>query len=439
MNETYARWFRASTPYIRAHGGRTFVVMLGADALDSDNAANIVHDLALLHVLGVRLVVVHGANVESDGPVTPSRLADIQAAVAAARSRLESLFTTGIPLSPLRDRHIPLTSGNLVTARPIGVVDGVDQLAAGTLRRVHVDVIRALLGADSVVLISPVGYGTTGAAYALRVEQLAAHVAGDLGADKLIAYDAVGRIGDRSDLTTDELACVRATWVHDARTARRIDALDDACRRGVPRAHLIGFDDDGVLLRELFTAEGAGTQVSDGDYRVIRRAVATDAGAVIELLRPLEASGALAPRPPELIERRIEDFFVAELDGTLTGCCALFPLDDTTAELACLVGGDAVGPRLLDSVEQAARASNVRRLFALTTQAVDWFLGQGFAKTAVDVLPVDRKALYNYRRNSHVLVKDLAGEPGPASDDGNTASKLDSSDSLLRRSIGSDR
>ncbi|MDE0442278.1 MAG: amino-acid N-acetyltransferase [Gammaproteobacteria bacterium] len=407
MNETYARWFRASTPYIRVHSGRTFVVMLGADALDSDNAVNIVHDLALLHVLGVRLVVVHGANIESDGPVTPSRLADIQAAAATARSKLESLFTTGIPLSRLRDRHIPLASGNLVTARPIGVGDGVDQMAAGTVRRVHVDVIRDLLGADSVVLISPLGYGATGATYALRVEQLAAGIAGDLAADKLIVFDAARRIADRSDLNTAELKQLRATWDHDDRTARRLDALQEACRRGVPRAHLIGFDEDGILLRELFTAEGAGTQVSDGDYRVIRRAGPADAGAITELMRPLEASGALATRPADLVERRIESFYVAELDGAITGCCALFPLDADAAELACLVGGDAVGPRLLDAVEQAARASDLRRLFALTTQAVDWFLEHGFAKTSVDALPVDRKALYNYRRNSHVLVKEL--------------------------------
>ncbi|MDE0178873.1 MAG: amino-acid N-acetyltransferase, partial [Gammaproteobacteria bacterium] len=303
MNEAYARWFRASTPYIRAHSGRTFVVMLGADALESDNAVNIVHDLALLHVLGVRLVVVHGANIESDGPVTPSRLADIQAAAATARSKLESLFTTGIPLSRLRDRHIPLASGNLVTARPIGVVDGVDQMAAGTVRRVHVDVIRDLLGSDSVVLISPLGYGATGATYALRVEQLAAGIAGDLAADKLIVFDAARRIADRSDLNSAELKQLRATWDQDDRTARRLDALQEACRRGVPRAHLIGFDEDGVLLRELFTAEGAGTQVSDGDYRVIRRAGPGDVGAITELMRPLEASGTLAPRPADLVER----------------------------------------------------------------------------------------------------------------------------------------
>lgn len=407
MDETYAGWFRASTPYIRAHRGRIFVVMLGADALASESAVNIVHDLALLHVLGVRLVVVHGAEAEPYGPVTPSLLADIQAAAATARAKLESLFTTGIPLSPLRDRHIPLASGNLITARPIGILDGVDQLAAGTVRRVHADVIRDLLGVDSVVLISPVAYGNTGAAFALGVEGLAATVAGELGADKLIVYDGAGRIAERSDLTTDELRQLRGTWEHEPGTARRLDALAEACRRGVPRAHLIGFHEDGVLLKELFTAEGAGTQVSDGDYRVIRRAVPADASAITELMRPLEASGALAPRGADLIEHRIESFFVAELDGALTGCCALFPLDANAAELACLVGGDAIGPRLLDTVEDAARSAGVHRLFALTTQAADWFLEHGFAKTAVDALPVDRKALYNYRRNSHVLVKDL--------------------------------
>ena len=407
MNENYARWFRASSPYIRAHRGRTFVVMIGADALASGNAVNIVHDLALLHVLGVRLVIVHGADVEAEGPVDAGLLDDIQASAALARSKLESLFTTGVPLSPLRNRHIPLAGGNLVTARPVGIVDGVDQLAAGAVRRVHVDTIRDLLDADSVVLVSPVGYGTTGAAYSLCAEKLAATIAGDLGADKLIVYDAVERIAGRSDLTTDELRHLKTTWEHDARTGRRIDALGDACRRGVPRTHLIGFVEDGVMLRELFTAEGAGTQVSDGDYRVIRPAEAADAGAVIELMRPLEASGALAPRPPDLIERQIESFFVAELDGTLTGCCALFPLDGDAAELACLVGGDAVGPRLLEAVEHAASAVGVRRLFALTTQAADWFIEHGFIQASVEALPVDRKALYNYRRNSRVLVKDL--------------------------------
>ncbi len=381
--------------------------MLGADAQASDNLVNIVHDLALLGVLGVRLVVVHGAGARLDGPVTEAELAAAQAATGAARAGLEALFTTGIPQSPLRNRHIALVSGNLVTARPTGVVDGVDQLAAGQPRRVHVDVIRGLLEAGNVVLISPMGYSATGAAYVMAPETVAAVVAGELGADKLILYDAARRIADRGDLTSRELAAVRAAAEFDAVTAERLDALAEACRRGVKRAHIIGFGEDGVLLRELFTAEGAGTQVSDHDYRLVRRATAADVGAVVELIRPLEAAGALAPRSRDRVERDIASFFVAELDGALTGCCALLPHPQGVAELACLVGGDEVGSRLLGAAQDAARQAGLKRLFALTTGAADWFVERGFALASVDDLPVSRKALYNYRRNARVLTKEL--------------------------------
>ena len=405
--DTFSPWFRASAAYIRAHRDRTFVVMLGADALASDNIGNIVHDLSLLHVLGVRLVVVHGAGGSVDGPVCATHLETLTASAGDARTKLEALFCTGIPASPLRDRHVPVVGGNLVVARPIGVVDGIDQLNAGEPRRVQVDVVRALLDAGNVVLVPPFGYGANGSVYALSPECLAPVVAGELVADKLIVYDAATQIARRGDLTSADLARVRATWHHDVLTAKRLDALAQACRRGVQRAHLVGFGEDGVLLRELFTAEGAGTQVSDGDYRIIRRAVPTDAEAIMHLIRPLEASGALVRRERDSIEQDLCNFFVAELDGMLTGCCALLRLDDTTAELACLVGGDAVGPRLLAAVEEAAVAAGVTRLFALTTQAADWFLDHGFARSSVETLPVDRKALYNYRRNSHVLAKDL--------------------------------
>ena len=407
MVDAYAQWFRASTPYIRAHRGRTFVVMLGADALASEALVNIVHDLALLDVLGVRLVIVHGATCEVDGPLSADQFEAAQGAANAARAKLEALFTTGIPQSPLRNRHVALVSGNLVTAQPAGIVAGVDQLGAGKPRRVQADVVSALLAAGNVVLLPPVGYSTSGAAYFVTPETLAVKAAVDLSADKLIVYHSTSRVAERGDLTTRGLADLVAGNAFDTVTSRRLRALAEACRGGVDRAHLVGFAEDGVLLKELFTAEGAGTQVSDGDYRVIRRATASDVGAIVELIRPLEDTGVLVRRSRDRIERDIGEFFVAELDGSLTGCCALHQLGDGNAELACLVGGDSVGSRLLVAVEEAGRAAGAERLFALTTTAVDWFLEHGFAATAVAELPADRQGLYNYRRNSKVLLKGL--------------------------------
>ena len=409
MTETYARWFRASTPYIRAHRGRTFVVMLGADALASPALVNIVHDLALLDVLGVRLVVVHGATTDVFGPLDVEDLDAAQAGANAARARLEALFTTGIPQSPLRNRHIAVVSGNLVTAQPLGVIAGVDQLGAGKPRRVQADVVRDLLAAGNVVLLPPVGYSASGAAYFIAPETLAVRAAADLCADKLIIYDTQSRVAATGDLTTAGLADLRREGAFDTRTDRRLAALGEACREGVKRAHLVGFADDGVLLEELFTAEGAGTQVSDGDYRLIRRATAADVGGIVELIRPLEDAGVLVRRSRDRIERDIGGFFVAELDGALTGCCALLHLggDSESAELACLVGGASVGPRLLAAVEEAARNAGVGRLFALTTTAADWFLEHGFRVVDVADLPADRRSLYNDRRNSKILLKEL--------------------------------
>ena len=411
MIDPYAQWFRAASPYIRAHRGRTFVVMLGADALACANLPNIAADLALLHVLDVRLVIVHGAEGLADcpaAPVAPAELAAIEGAVAQARVRLEALFAAGIPHSPLRNRHVPLVGGNLVAAQPAGVVDGVDQQAAGCVRTVYADAIRALLDAGNVVALGPIGYGA-GGSYAIGPVTLAARAAVDLGANKLIVYDHAARIAGRSDLTSGELEALR-TGPRDASvlpSEARLDALAAACRGGVARAHLIGFE-DGALLRELFSAEGVGTQVSDGDYRVVRAATADDVDAIAALIRPLEESGALVRRSPDRLAEDIGHFLLAELDGAPTGCCALLPLAGDAAEVACLVGGGAAGARLLDAAEASAWASGWRRLFALTTQAEDWFLERGFRRATADCLPAGRKARYDYERNAKVLLKELS-------------------------------
>ena len=411
MSDPYAQWFRAASPYIRAHRGRTFVVMLGADALACANLPNIAADLALLHVLDVRLVIVHGAEGLPDcpaGPVAPGELAAAESAAAKARVRLEALFAAGIPHSPLRNRHVPLVGGNLVAAQPIGVVDGVDQQAAGCVRTIRADAIRALLDAGNVVALGPIGYGA-GGSYAIGPAPLAARVAVDLGAEKLIVYDGAGRIAGRTDLTSGELAELRTgrCEASDLPSDARLDALAAACRGGVARAHLIGFE-DGALLRELFSAEGVGTQVSDGDYRVVRAATADDVGAIAGLIGPLEESGALVRRSPARLAEDIGHFFVAELDGTPTGCCALLPLAADAGEVACLVGGGAAGARLLDAAEASAWANGWRRLFALTTQAEDWFLEHGFRRATAACLPAGRKAHYDYERNAKVLLKELS-------------------------------
>ena len=432
----YARWFRDSTPYISAHRHKTFVVMVGGDAIVHDNVTHIVHDLALLSVLGVRVVLVHGARPQIDAAVaaaglTPRfhdhhRITDqatieqVESAVARVRVRIEGLFSMGLPNTPLHNTKIHVLSGNLVTARPFGVVDGVDHLFTGRARRIHSERIHQMLNERCIVLISPLGYSPSGEAFNLSSEELAADVAIALGADKLIAFDAASAVIDadgkpRSDVSPSELDTLLESGTFEPATRLRLRELLRACRAGVPRGHLIGFDDDGALLRELFTAVGCGTQISEDGFQHIRRATAEDVAGIVELIRPLEKAGVLVRRPRDRLEREIDRFFVAELDGNIVGCCALYPFEDAVAgELACLaihpsyrLDTGAHGAALVRKIEAEARRLGLEQLFLLTTQTRDWFKEQGFADVTVNDLPAPRKAMYNYQRNSAVMTKTL--------------------------------
>jgi amino-acid N-acetyltransferase len=424
---TYARWFRGSTPYISAHRNKTFVVLLSGEAIEHVNVTNIVHDLALLHVLGVRLVLVHGARPQIERALPESfyhehrRVTDesamsaITAVVGQIRTRIEAMFSTGLPNSPMHNVDIPVVSGNFVTAKPVGIVDGVDHLFTGMVRRFDDKRIHAHLDSGALVLISPIGYSPSGQAFNLSAEDLAAEVAKGLPADKLIMFDEIAYVRDAngnrvSTLTPGDLEQYLAAL--DTATRHRLHNLQQVVRGGVPKSHLVSFEEDGALLAELFTAEGVGTQIVEQQHRGVRQARPEDVAGIVEVIRPLEESGALVRRERDRLEQEIDNFMVAELDGIVVGCCAVYPYSEQ-AELACVgvhenyQSGNGIGPSLLAAAEQRARQVGATQLFALTTQTRDWFLEHGFKDAAPEALPQQKQKLYNWQRNSAVMVKPL--------------------------------
>lgn len=439
--EQYARWFRASTPYISAHRGRTFVVLLSGEAILHGNLVNIVHDLALLNVLGARLVVVHGARPQIDRALPDSRfhtylgitrrITDAAAMDAVAgvhgqlRAELEALFSTGLPTSPLHNTEIQLVTGNFVIARPIGVLDGADHQLAGQSRRVRANGINAALDTGAIVLLSPMGYSPSGQAFNLAADELAEQVAVALGANKLIVLDESPYLTNTDDarianLSPEELEEVLGTRLLGESTRRNLRALLGAVRGGVASGQLVSYADDGALLAELFTAEGVGTQVTREDRRVVRRAEAGDVADIVEIIRPLEEAGVLVERSRDRLERELEYFLVAEVDGIVAGCCALLPAG-SGAELACVAvhpahrGGESgLGGKLLAAAEDAARAEGFDQLFVLTTQTRDWFVENGFTETDCDSLPESYRAHICLERNAKVLVKAMEPQPSPS-------------------------
>jgi amino-acid N-acetyltransferase len=136
-------------------------------------------------------------------------------------------------------------------------------------------------------------------------------------------------------------------------------------------------------------------------------------GGILALIEPLEQQGVLVRRPRELLEMEMDRFSVMEHDGVIIGCAALYPFaQDGAGELACLVvqqkyRNKGCGDILLQRIEKQAREAGMRKLFVLTTRAAHWFIERGFKEAAVEQLPMQKQALYNYQRRSKVLVNRL--------------------------------
>ena len=431
----FVEWFRRAAPYINAHRGRTFVVEIDGESTTDPRFRDIVHDLALLRSLGIDLVVVHGARsrvehrLESQG-LAPghaageritdiSTLAAIKEAVGAAHVELEALLSMGVANSPMAGAKVRVAAGNFITARPIGIREGVDFEHTGEVRRVDVEAIRQRLADGAIVLAPPLGYSPTGEVFCLRAEAVATAIATEMGAAKLVfLLDGPGVMDDRDalvrELTLEEantLAAHRADR-GDA-LARRLRQSIQACRNGVRRVHIIDRGIDGSLLLELFTRDGVGTMINADAYDSIRRATIDDIGGILELIRPLEESGSLVRRSREKLESEIAHFNVVERDGAVIACAAMYPFpENRLAELACLAVDDAYrrsqyGERLLTLAEREARAAGARQLFVLTTRAAHWFRERGFIEADLSILPDRRQILYNYQRLSRVLVRTL--------------------------------
>jgi len=394
------------------------------------NLVNIVHDLALLNVLGVRLVIVHGARPQLNEAFADSlfhhgrritsatQMQEISGIFGSLRANLESLFSTGLPNTPLHNVEVNIVSGNFIAAQPVGIVDGIDHQCTGRLRSANVGAIAKLLDTQAIVLLSPLGFSTSGQTFNLAAEELAAELAVALEADKLIVFNDPGQITDAgqqriSRITPERLNGLCADL--DPDTKVRCQALIAANTQGVERGHLVAFADDGALLQELFTADGIGTQVSRHDEDLIRQAQLEDVADIVEIIRPLEEDGVLVPRSRAQLEQEIAQFFIAELDGVVVGCCAVYAFADT-AELACVAVHEnyrhqysdmGIGSALLEAAERAASAQGATSLFVLTTQTQEWFVSHGFTPADVESLPSSKQSLYNWQRGSAVLQKPL--------------------------------
>ncbi|MBP3194523.1 MAG: amino-acid N-acetyltransferase [Cardiobacteriaceae bacterium] len=425
----FLSFFYQAAPYIHAHRGKTFVIHFDADFADS-YLENILQDCAILQSLGIKLILIHGIRAEIDRNLakggiishfsndkritSKEMIPEILNAAGSVRLKIEAVLSMNIVNSPMQDAEVKIAGGNYITARPLGVIGGCDFGYTGEIRKINEFAIKSALSDDEIVLISPIGYAPTGEIFNLDSEEVASTIAAELAADKLI-YLCEGianlRASERLHQLTPDLA--KKKEVENSGIRRRMRAAASACEAGIARVHLVEKDNQGALLQELFTRDGAGIMITAELYDILRPATIDDINHIIALIRPLEANGTLIPRSREILEADIDKFYVLIRDGSIIACVALYPyVEEKTAELACL----AVAPEyrkhrradfLLEQLSQIARQKGMESLFLLTTQTAQWFEARGFSRIEIEELPEKKRAKYNRERNSRAYRKFL--------------------------------
>ena len=444
FNFTFVPWFRSVAPYIHKFRNQTFVVGIAGEAIAAGKLHLLAQDLAMIQSMGVKIVLVHGFRPQVNEQLRAKgheprfskgiRITDevaldcAQEAAGQLRYEIEAAFSQGLPNTPMAGSTVRVISGNFITARPVGIVDGVDFQHSGLVRKVDTAGIMRTLDFGAMVLLSPFGFSPTGEAFNLTMEELATSVAVALQADKLIFLTEIP--GIRSDPTQPasddnpidtELPLAAAQKLLrelppallPSDTAFYLQHCVEACQGGVERSHILPFATDGALLLEIYVHDGIGTMVVDEKLESLREATGDDVSGIVQLIEPFEQDGTLVKRSRTEIERDAGNYTIIEHDGVIFACAALYPYPEAkTAEMTALtvspaVQGQGDGERVLKRIEQRARAAGFDSIFVLTTRTMHWFLKRGFSQADPEWLPDARKRKYNWDRKSQVLVKKL--------------------------------
>lgn len=430
----WVSWLRSFAPYVHLHRGRTFVVSCAGEAVADELLLNrLVMDISLIASMGIHVVLVPGSRPQIESLMKlrglharfykgvritdPEVLACVKEACGETRFNLEAAFSQGLPNTPMQHSRVKVVSGNFVTAKPMGVIDGIDHQHTGLVRKVDGESIKDLLARSNVVLASPFGFSPTGEAFNLTTEDVASAIAAAIGADKLILCVGVNGVRINGEVMQD-LTASRAQQLIDEKAVDEEDTYNltyalRAVKSAVKRVHIIPYALDGGILAELFTHDGVGTMVAEENMESIREAMIDDVGSLIKLLEPFEAQGILVRRPREKIEREINCFTVLEHDGFIYGSAALIAYPEAKiGEMAAVAvhpdfQGAGDGDKLLRRIEQRARDQGLTRLFVLTTRTAHWFIKRGFEPAPVESLPVEKQRMYNWHRRSQIFIKQL--------------------------------
>jgi len=279
-----ARILAEAMPYLRAYRGKVLVVRFGGRAMEEPELkAAFARDIALLRLVGMKPVVVHGGGWRIDAlmrtmGLEPRRHRGRRVTDAQTLNVIEMVLDelnqelTGL-VNRYGGRAVGMNGqdGRCISARPLpadadDVDAGVDAGFVGDVAGVDVELVNLLLSRNFVPIVLPIGVGSDGSAYHVNSDQLAGVLARALGAEKLVMMTNVPGIRDRSGrlafiLTASEVQALLDEGRIDDALVSRATAAVDAVREGVRSVHIIDGGVPSALMLEVLTADGVGTAV----------------------------------------------------------------------------------------------------------------------------------------------------------------------------------
>ena len=411
--------------YVPRFRERTFVIAVDGAIAAHENFSNILLDIAVLRSLNINVVFVHGAahQMRETGQQLGVKLSDCHGAGVTDEATLQVSINAGIRLTHeiiegLARVDLRAAYTNAIIANPAGILGGKDYKFTGRVDRVDVKSLNLLLNEGIVPVIPPLGFDGEGNTYRVNSDSVAVEVADALGAAKimfLMAEEIPAKLPHQ--IAADEVAKFLKKERENLSPgiAARLKAATLACQSDVPRVHLLNGAINEALLTEIFSHDGFGTMVFANEYHQIRPARKKDAPAIRALIRQSVRTNELIDRPRADIMSNIGNYRLLEVDGRPVACVALhvYP-QENIGELACLQVSKAYenqgyGRKLIAYVEELARKKGLKKLFALSTQAANYFQQKGgFTVADIAEIPQERREkLLASRRNSLALMKTI--------------------------------
>jgi amino-acid N-acetyltransferase len=438
-SKSFIQNFRLSAKFINQFNNKTFVIAIGGEVINDNQFKTIANDINLLHSMNINIILVHGIRPQINNKLRGDKkysklmrnirvtkkemLNDIVEVNGLIKTNIEATLSSGILDSPSLNSNIKISSGNFITAKPIGIIDGVDMEFTGQIRKIDTNAITDKLINKEIVIISPLGYSPIGDIFNLSYEQTASHVAQAVKAEKLIYYiNSNGILNIRGELIP-ELTISKAKQlienIENPESSPFISYHDFnvlksslyAIKNKIKKVHLINRNIDGSIIEEIFTDRGSGSVLTEYSLQNIRPATIKDINQIMNIIKPLEKEGILIDRINKDIDEDINSFYVIEHDHNIIGTVALYQYEGII-EVACFAihakyQNLGYGKKLLKFCEKTALDKNIKNLFILTTQSEHWFIENNFSVADKKIMPEERKKTYTSERNSKYFTKRL--------------------------------